>query len=146
MIWADLIPENSIVNRENVKFSYKDALVFGVTIPLMVALTYFVKFTSLGKAMRATAQNPVAARLMGINTDRVISVTFLIGGALAGASSVVYALKIGTISFTIGFQNGLYAFTAAVLGGIGNIPGAVLGGLLIGLVESFAGFYLAEGF
>ena len=84
--------------------------------------------------MRATAQDPSAARLMGINVDRVIGATFVIGGALAGAASVIYGLYIHTISYQMGFQNGLYAFTAAVLGGIGNIPGAVLGGLVIGLV------------
>jgi branched-chain amino acid transport system permease protein len=94
--------------------------------------------------MRATAQNPIAARLMGINTDAVIGITFAIGGALAGAGSVVYSLYINTISFTMGFQNGLYAFTAAVLGGIGRIPGAVLGGLIIGLVRSFGSAYVGE--
>ena len=140
----NLIGENRFVNHEHVKFSSKDAFVFGVTIPLMMALTFFVRSTSLGKAMRATAQNPVAARLMGINTDLVIGVTFLIGGALAGAGSVTYALKIGTINFTIGFQNGLYAFTAAVLGGIGNIPGAVLGGLIIGLIRALGSAYVGE--
>ena len=84
--------------------------------------------------MRATAQNPTAAQLMGINVDRVIAATFAIGGALAGVASVVYGLYFNTVGYQMGFQNGLYAFTAAVLGGIGNIPGAVLGGLVIGLV------------
>jgi branched-chain amino acid transport system permease protein len=145
-----LVPDNNLLDKDHlnmtdkVTFSTKDALVFAVTIPLMIGLTLFVKRTPLGKAMRATAQNPVAARLMGINTDRVIGATFLIGGALAGASSVIYALKIGTIQFTQGFQNGLYAFTAAVLGGIGNIPGAVLGGLLIGLIRALGSAYVGE--
>jgi branched-chain amino acid transport system permease protein len=119
-------------------------MVIGVTVPLMIALTLFVKYTRLGKAMRATAQNPIAARLMGINTDAVIGITFAIGGALAGAGSVVYSLSINTISYTMGFQNGLYAFTAAVLGGIGRIPGAVLGGLIIGLVRSFGSGYVGS--
>ena len=110
----------------------------------MVALTLFVKYTRLGKAMRATEQNPTAAQLMGINVDRVIAATFAIGGALAGAASVIYGLYINTISFQMGFQNGLYAFTAAVLGGIGNIPGAVLGGLVIGLVRSLGSGYVGE--
>ncbi len=92
--------------------------------------------------MRATAQNPMAAQLMGIDVDRVIGATFLIGGALGGAASVIYALYINTISFQMGYRTGLYAFTAAVLGGIGNLPGAVLGGLLIGLVRSLSDQYI----
>ena len=122
---------------EGVSLKRKDLLVIGVTVPLMVALTLFVKYAPLGKAMRATAQNPTAAKLMGINTERVIAATFGIGGALAGAASVVYGLTINTVGYQIGFQNGLYAFTAAVLGGIGNIPGAVLGSLIIGLITSY---------
>jgi branched-chain amino acid transport system permease protein len=119
-------------------------LVFGVTVPLMIALTLFVKRTNTGRAMRAVAQNPAAARLMGINTDRVIAVTFAIGGALAGFGSVVYTLTINSVNYQMGFQNGLYAFTAAVLGGIGNIPGAVLGGLVIGLVRALGSAYIGE--
>jgi branched-chain amino acid transport system permease protein len=110
----------------------------------MIGLTLLVKYTKLGMAMRATAQNPTAARLMGINVDRVIAATFIIGGALAGAASVIYSMYIHTINFQMGFQNGLYAFTAAVLGGIGNIPGAVLGGLVIGLVRSLGSGYIGE--
>src|SRR5207302_6771684 len=119
-------------------------LVISVTVPIMIALTVLVKYTKLGKAMRATAQNPLAAQLMGINVDRVIGATFALGGALAGAASVIYCLYIHTISYQMGFQNGLYAFTAAVLGGIGNIPGAVLGGLMIGLVRSLGSGYVGE--
>ncbi len=115
-----------------------------VTVPIMIALTLLVKYTQLGKAMRATAQDPTAARLMGINVDRVIGATFVIGGALAGAASVINSLYIHTIGYQMGFQNGLYAFTAAVLGGIGNIPGAVLGGLVIGLVRSLGSGYVGE--
>ncbi|MEX0977263.1 MAG: branched-chain amino acid ABC transporter permease, partial [Pirellulales bacterium] len=96
-----------------------------------------VRGTKLGKAMRATAQDPLAAQLMGINVDRVIGVTFALGGALAGAAAVIYGLYINTVSYQMGFQNGLYAFTPALLAGIGNIPGAVLGGLVIGLARSF---------
>jgi branched-chain amino acid transport system permease protein len=110
----------------------------------MIGLTLLIKYSRLGKAMRATAQDPVAARLMGINVDRVIGATFLIGGALAGAASVIYSLYINTISFQMGFTNGLYAFTAAVLGGIGNIPGAVFGGVLLGLVRSIGTGYVGE--
>ena len=124
--------------------TYKDLMVLCVTLPVMVALTVFVKYTSLGKAMRATAQNPVAAQLMGINVDRVIASTFAIGGALAGVASVVYGLYNNTVGYQMGFQTGLYAFTSAVLGGIGNIPGAVLGGILIGLVRSLGSAYAGE--
>ncbi|HZZ72362.1 MAG TPA: branched-chain amino acid ABC transporter permease [Pirellulales bacterium] len=128
----------------HVRFTAKDLLVWAATLPLMFCLTLFVKFTRLGQAMRATAQNPTAAQLMGINVDRVISLTFAIGGALAGAASVIYALSINTINFQMGFQNGLYAFTAAVLGGIGSIPGAVLGGFIIGLVRALCSGYIDQ--
>jgi branched-chain amino acid transport system permease protein len=135
---------NLLGESSDLRFTVKDALVIGITVPIMIALTLFVKFAPLGKAMRATAQNPTAARLMGIDVDRVIGATFIIGGALAGVGSVIYALSVGTIGYQIGFQNGLYAFTAAVLGGIGNIPGAVLGGVLIGLTRSFGSAAIGE--
>jgi branched-chain amino acid transport system permease protein len=134
--FPDLLSNRNLLGSETVRFTFKDLMVFVVTVPLMVGLTVFVRYTKLGKAMRATAQNPVAARLMGIDSDRVIGVTFAIGGALAGAASVIYGLHINTVSYQMGYQNGLYAFTAAVLGGIGNLPGAVLGGVVIGLVRS----------
>ncbi|HEX7897737.1 MAG TPA: branched-chain amino acid ABC transporter permease [Planctomycetota bacterium] len=141
--FPDLLPDRNF-GGESLQFTFKDLFVFLVTVPLMAALTVFVKFTKLGKAMRAVAQNPVAAQLMGINVDRVISVTFLIGGALAGAAAVIYGLWVKTVSFQMGYQNGLYAFTAAVLGGIGNLPGAMLGGLVIGLVRSLGSMYVGE--
>jgi branched-chain amino acid transport system permease protein len=140
-----------LVSRQNLlgdgaalSFTYKDLMILAVTVPIMIALTLFVKTTRMGKAMRATAQDPIAAQLMGINADRVIGATFAIGGALAGAASVIYGLYINTVSYQMGFQNGLYAFTAAVLGGIGNIPGAVLGGLVIGFARSFGSAYVGE--
>jgi branched-chain amino acid transport system permease protein len=132
-----LIPDTNLLGPDSAIFlSGTDVLVIAVTIPVMVALTLFVKYTSMGRAMRATAQNPIAAQLMGIKVNQVIAVTFLIGGMLAGAASVIYALKVHTVNFLMGFQNGLYAFTAVVLGGIGNIPGAVLGALIVGMVYS----------
>lgn len=140
--FPDLIPDDNLLASSGLAFTWKDAMVVGITIPTMIALTLFVKFTPLGKAMRATAQNPTAAQLMGINVDRVIAATFGIGGALAGVGSVVYGLYIKSVDYQIGFQNGLYAFTAAVLGGIGNIPGAVLGGLVIGVVGELSKAYL----
>ena len=110
-------------------------IVFAVAIPLLIGLTYLVTKTRQGKAMRATAQDQDAARLMGINVDRTISFTFAIGGALAGAAGLMYQQVVGTTNYTLGYQLGLIAFTSAVLGGIGNLTGAVLGGLLIGLIQ-----------
>ena len=109
----------------------------------MVALTVFVRFTKTGKAMRAVAQNPTASQLMGIDINRVIGVTFVMGGALGGAASVVYALYNNTIRFDLGYRAGMDAFTAAVLGGIGSLPGAMLGGLLIGVIRSMSDQYIA---
>jgi branched-chain amino acid transport system permease protein len=110
-------------------------LAIGVTAPLLVALAAFVSRSRLGKAMRATAQDPEAARLMGINVDTTISATFMLGGLLAGAAGLIYALYQTTIWFFQGFTAGLIAFTAAVMGGIGNLQGAVLGGVIIGIVQ-----------
>jgi branched-chain amino acid transport system permease protein len=140
--FPDLISDANLIPGSGLRFTWKDAMVVGVTVPTMIALTVFVKFTSLGKAMRATAQNPTAAKLVGIDADRVIAATFAIGGALAGVASVVYGLYIKAVDYQMGFQNGLYAFTAAVLGGIGNIPGAVLGGIVIGVVGELGKAYL----
>ncbi|MFN8709875.1 MAG: branched-chain amino acid ABC transporter permease [Planctomyces sp.] len=139
-----LISEKSLWPDAAVQFTWKDLMVICVTVPIMLALTMFVKLTKLGKAMRAVEQNPVAAQLMGINVDRVIGLAFLIGGGLGGVASVVYSLYINTVSFQMGFQNGIYAFTAAVLGGIGKLPGAVLGGLIIGVARSFGSAYIGE--
>lgn len=140
--FPDLVSGRNLLDGTGLRFTYKDLMVISVTVPTMIALTLFVRYTTLGKAMRATAQNPVAARLMGINVDRVIAATFGIGGALAGVASVIYGLKFNTVGYQMGFQNGLYAFTAAVLGGIGNFPGAVLGGIVIGLVKSLGDGYV----
>ncbi|MGQ0615046.1 MAG: branched-chain amino acid ABC transporter permease [Planctomycetaceae bacterium] len=125
-----------------VRFTWRDLLVWGTTLPLMVGLTAFVRTTRLGKAMRATAQNPVAAQLMGIDINRVIGATFLIGGALGGFAAVIYPLFNPTIYFQLGYRTGMDAFTAAVLGGIGNLPGAVLGGILIGLLRAMSDQYI----
>ncbi|MBA2482076.1 MAG: branched-chain amino acid ABC transporter permease [Planctomycetes bacterium] len=138
----DLIGHTNLLGSGSlVQITVKDALVALVTIPLMVALTWFVRRTRIGTAMRATAQNPMAARLMGIDVDRVIGATFIIGGALAGMAAVVQSLYYNTISFQMGYRIGLDAFTAAVLGGIGNLPGAVLGSIVIGLVRAFSDGY-----
>jgi len=118
-----------------VKIEYTTILVIAITIPLLLGLTYIVKQTRQGKAMRATAQDQDAARLMGINVDRTIAFTFALGGAMAGAAGTLYIQSIGTTRYDSGFQLGLIAFTAAVMGGIGNLNGAVLGGLLIGIIQ-----------
>jgi branched-chain amino acid transport system permease protein len=104
---------------------------------LMFFLDRFVNQTKLGKAMRAVAQDREAALMMGISVDRIITVTFLVGSALAGAGSVIYGMSLTGIGSTMGFSLGLFAFTAAVLGGIGNIRGAMLGGLMIGIIKRF---------
>jgi len=141
--FPELLPNINLLGADaTLRVTPKDLLVIVSSLVVMSALFWFVTKTKLGKAMRATAQNPTAARLMGIDVDRVIGATFLVGGALAGFASVIYAIYINTINFQMGYQNGLYAFTAAVLGGIGNIPGAVLGGLVIGLLRAFSDQYI----
>jgi branched-chain amino acid transport system permease protein len=112
-------------------------------VSLMLVLNYLVKRTALGKAMRATAQDMDAAKMMGVDIDRVIVLTFFLGSALAGAGSLFFGFYYGFTAFYIGYQTGLRAFTSAVLGGIGNIPGAVLGGLVMGLAEVMVVGYLS---
>ena len=119
----------------NVQIAWTFLIVLLFTIPILLAMTYLVQRTRQGKAMRATAQDQDAARLMGINVNRTISFTFALGGALAGAAGLMYEQTVGTTSFNLGQQLGLIAFTAAVLGGIGNLTGAVLGGVIIGLIQ-----------
>ncbi|HEX6510078.1 MAG TPA: branched-chain amino acid ABC transporter permease [Chloroflexota bacterium] len=118
-------------------FSNVDIIAIVTAVVIMILLDRFVNGTKLGKAMRAVAQDREAAQMMGINVDRIITVTFIVGSALAGAGAVVYGMDLGSIGYNMGFTLGLYAFTAAVLGGIGNIRGAMLGGLLIGIVQQF---------
>src|ERR687890_2625191 len=125
-----------------VAYRWKDLFVVLVTIPLLIGLSYFIRSTRQGKAMRAVAQDKEAAAMMGINVNRTISVTFLLGGILAGASGVMFGLFNGTTVFDLGFRQGLFAFTAAVLGGIGNLAGAVVGGVLIGVIGSMSDQYV----
>jgi branched-chain amino acid transport system permease protein len=119
--------------------TFKQLVLFVVGLLLMIALSHLVRRTTLGKAMRATAQDADAARMMGIDVDRVIVLTFFLGSALAGAGSLFFGLYYGFTGYYIGYTTGLRAFTSAVLGGIGSIPGAVLGGLFIGLTQSLGG-------
>jgi branched-chain amino acid transport system permease protein len=135
----DLIHAQQVVfTIFGVSVTRADLLAFAVTIPLVILMVTFINTSRLGKAMRATAQDPEAARLMGINVDTTISLTFLIGGMMAGAAGLTYALYQTTIWFFQGFQAGLLAFTAAVMGGIGNLRGAVLGGLIIGCIQQIS--------
>jgi branched-chain amino acid transport system permease protein len=115
-----------------------DVLAVAVTIPLVFLLTSFIARSRLGKAMRATAQDPDAARLMGINVNTTISMTFLLGGMLAGAAGLINLLYQTSVWYFQGFTAGLIAFTAAVMGGIGNLKGAVLGGIIIGCIQQLA--------
>jgi branched-chain amino acid transport system permease protein len=132
----------------NFSIQYVQLVVIVSTIALMVALSLFVSRTRTGKAMRAVSFDAEASSMMGIDVDRVIAVTFLIGSALAGAAGVMTGLVYpsGSLNPYMGFGAGLKAFTAAVVGGIGNIGGAVLGGLLIGLLETFTVAYLSSAF
>src|SRR3954471_3131759 len=127
--------QHELINIAGLSISNGDVLAIAATVPLVVLLTTFVARTRFGKAMRATAQDPEAARLMGINVDTTIALTFLLGGLMAGAAGLIYALYQTTIWYFQGFQAGLIAFTAAVMGGIGNLQGAVLGGFIIGIIQ-----------
>ncbi len=122
--------------------SVKSIIVIGSAVLMLVGLNYLVNATRVGKAMRAVAQDRPTASLMGINVNRIISLTFLVGGLLGGAAGVLYALKFTRIDPFVGFFPGLKAFTAAVLGGIGNMTGALLGGIVLGMLETFAGSYM----
>ena len=121
----------------------REVLIWAISFLLMLALYYFVQRSRLGKAMRATAQDPEAARMMGVEVDRVIIMAFFVGSALAGAGGMIFGLYYNFTSFIIGFTAGLRAFTAAVLGGIGNVQGAMVGGVLIGLIEAYGGQFIA---
>jgi branched-chain amino acid transport system permease protein len=123
--------------------TFQQAFVAIVTIPLLIALTWFVDKTRQGRAMRATAQDPDTAGLMGVDVNRTIALTFLIGGALAGAAGVVQILYNNVTVWNLGFRFGLNAFTSAVLGGIGNLSGAVLGALVLGQINAFSDRFLA---
>ncbi len=126
-----------------VQLSWMQIVIVIVTLALLAAFTYLVTKTPLGRAMRACEQDQKMAGLLGIDTDRTISITFVIGAALAAVAGLMFLLYYGVIDFYIGFIAGVKAFTAAVLGGIGSLPGAVLGGLAIGLIETFWSAYFS---
>jgi branched-chain amino acid transport system permease protein len=118
-------------------------LIWLVALLLMGGLYLFVQKSRIGKAMRATAQDAEAARMMGVDVDRVVMTAFFLGSALAGAGGLIFGLYYNFTSFIIGFTAGLRAFTAAVLGGIGNVPGAMVGGVIIGMIEAMGGQFIA---
>jgi branched-chain amino acid transport system permease protein len=123
-----------------------DLVILVTTTIAMLILTVVIKYTKIGKAMRATSQDRTMAMLVGINVDRIISVTFIIGSSMAAIGGLLIASHIGQINFYIGFLAGIKAFTAAVLGGIGSVPGAVLGSVVLGLTESFATGYVSSDY
>jgi branched-chain amino acid transport system permease protein len=129
-------PTNAAQGCQGVDITNIDILVIAVALILMVALQWLVTSTRIGRAMRAVAQDREAAALMGVNVDRIISITFFIGAGLAGAAAFIFMLYNGVTIFNIGFELGLFAFTAAVLGGIGNLVGAMLGGIVIGVIRA----------
>jgi branched-chain amino acid transport system permease protein len=129
------IPRSEVIGIGDITYSWNKLAVLLITVPVLILLTWFVRETKQGKAMRAVAQDTEASAMMGINVNRTISVTFAIAGALAGAAAIVYLLQFN-MRFDTGFELGLIAFTAAVLGGIGNLSGAVLGALVIGLIQA----------
>ena len=141
-----LIPTDSGLVLGDLRIHTSRVLVIGTTIILMLGLTYFVRSTRLGRAMRAVAMDLDAAAMMGVDVDRVIVATFLIGSALAGGAGVLVGIVFFSIQHTMGFLAGLKGFTASVIGGIGNIPGAVLGGLLLGMAEALASVYISVTF
>jgi branched-chain amino acid transport system permease protein len=132
--WKTVFPQTPW-NVHGVTIPPAFVIILIVTVPLLLLMSWIVARTRQGRAMRATAQDIDAARLMGINVNRTISFTFALGGALAGFAGVMFQQTYGTTRFDLGFQLGLIAFTSAVLGGIGNLTGAVLGGVLIGLIQ-----------
>jgi branched-chain amino acid transport system permease protein len=132
-----LVPNSVAFSIGDVNVQWNKITVILITIPVLLALTYLVRSTRQGKAMRATSQDPEAAAMMGVNVNRTISFTFILAGGLAGAAGLLFLLNFTTIRYDQGFQLGLIAFTAAVLGGIGNMTGALVGGLTIGLIEAF---------
>ena len=129
---------NNRVGIGSFSISYATLLTLGVTIVIMVALTLYIKFSKTGRAMVATSEDRGAAQLMGVNVNKIITITFAIGSVLAGVASAFYLIKTPTVTNTMGAMPGIKAFTAAVIGGIGSIPGAMLGGILLGVLECFS--------
>jgi branched-chain amino acid transport system permease protein len=143
MTFPQLLPQHPI-QFAGATVTITKILVIALSAIIMIGLMLLVNRTRLGRAMRATAENPRVAGLMGVNPDFVIAVTFAIGAALAAVAGVMIAATYGVAHFYMGFLPGLKAFTAAVLGGIGNIPGAMVGGILLGLIEALGAGYIGQ--
>ena len=141
-----LLPDMEFLDYLGNIMGPSDFLILVTSTLAMVSLSLFIRYTRMGKAMRATAQNRKMALLLGINADRIISLTFIVGSALAALGGVLIASHMGQVNFGIGFLAGLKAFTAAVLGGIGSIPGAMVGGLVLGIAESMTTGYLSGNY
>ncbi|MBF0451439.1 MAG: branched-chain amino acid ABC transporter permease LivH [Candidatus Magnetomorum sp.] len=146
MPFPPLIPDFECLSLIDYMIGGPELVILITTVVVMVSLSILIKFTRIGKAMRATAQDKTMAMLVGVDINRMISITFIIGSALAAIAGVLIASHVGQINFFIGFIAGIKAFTAAVLGGIGSIAGAVLGGLVLGLTESFATGYVSSDY
>ena len=144
--FPSLLPDLTFISDHLPFIGPTELIIVLVTAVIMVLLTLLIRFTKMGKAMRATAQDRDMAMLVGVNVNRVISYTFIIGSSLAAIGGVLIASHVGRINFYIGFIAGIKAFTAAVLGGIGSIPGAVLGALVLGWTESFATGYVSSDY
>jgi branched-chain amino acid transport system permease protein len=146
MPFPNFVPDFAFIEPVAHIVGSSEFLIITVTAVVMLLVTLLIRFTRIGKAMRATAQDREMAMLLGVDVNRVISVTFIIGSALAAVGGLLVASHVGQINFAIGFLVGIKAFTAAVLGGIGSIPGAVLGGLVLGWTESFATGYVSSDY
>lgn len=144
--FPSLIPEFGFMEPYAHIFGSTELVILCTTAVVMIVLTIIIKFTKIGMAMRATAQDRTMAMLTGVNVNKIISTTFVIGSSLAAVGGLLIASHIGQINFYIGFIVGIKAFTAAVLGGIGSIPGAVLGGFILGWTESFATGYISSDY
>ncbi len=144
--FPSLIPDFEFVEPFAHIISSSEIVIVVTTVVVMVLLTFLIRFTKIGKAMRATAQDRQMAMLVGVDVNRVISVTFIVGSATAAIGGVLIASHIGQINFYVGFIAGIKAFVAAVLGGIGSIPGAVLGSLVLGWTESFFTGYISSDY
>ncbi|GLY49607.1 branched-chain amino acid ABC transporter permease [Lentzea sp. NBRC 102530] len=142
--YPKVFPEGNLT-LGSVNIAWTGVLLVALSVGLSVILQTYINKSRMGRAMRATAQDPDTAKLMGVNPDRVIVLTFIIGAVLAGVAGVMFGGYLNNINIDMGFQNGIFAFTAAVLGGVGSIRGAVIGAFIIGLIKTLSGQYMPGG-